>query len=209
MDGSVARLDEVCDAAEEFGALVHFDDCHATGFWGPTGRGTHEHCGVTDRVHLTTGTFGKALGGASGGYTSGRKEFIELLRQRSRPYLFSNTLAPPIVGGSLKAIELAENSGDLREKLRANTRLFRDEMSRRGFDLLPGEHPIVPVMIGDAKQAVAMADDLLTRGVYVIGFCYPVVPQGKARIRVQVSAAHSEEDLLFAAEQFEAAKQAS
>ncbi len=208
MDGSVARLGEVCDVADEFGALVHFDDCHGTGFWGPTGRGTHEHCGVTDRIDLTTGTFGKALGGASGGYTSGRAEIIELLRQRSRPYLFSNTLAPPIVGGSLKALEIAERSGELRDRLMANTRLFRAEIERRGFDVLPGDHPITPVMIGDAKRAVALADELLRRGVYVIGFCYPVVPQGKARIRVQLSAAHTEDDLTFAAEQFAAARDA-
>lgn len=206
MDGSVAKLDEVCDTADEFGALVHFDDCHATGFWGPTGRGTHEHCGVAGRIDLTTGTFGKALGGASGGYTSGRRELIEMLRQRSRPYLFSNTLAPPIVGGSLKAIELAARSDDLRERLARNTRLFREEMTRQGFDILPGEHPIVPVMIYDAPRAVAMADALLKVGVYVIGFCYPVVPQGKARIRVQISAAHTEDDLAFAADQFAAVR---
>ena len=206
MDGSVAKLDEVCDVADEFGALVHFDDCHATGFWGPGGRGTHEHCGVLDRIDLTTGTFGKALGGASGGYTSGRAEIIELLRQRSRPYLFSNTLAPPIVGGSLKALEIAANSQNLRDTLRSNTLLFRGELERRGFNIPAGSHPITPVMIGDAKQAVALADKLLERGVYVIGFCYPVVPEGKARIRVQVSAAHTEQDLLFAAEQFASAR---
>lgn len=206
MDGSIAKLDEVCDVADEYNALVHFDDCHATGFLGPKGRGTHELCGVMDRIDLTTSTFGKALGGASGGYTSGRAELIAMLRQRSRPYLFSNTLAPPIVGGSLKAIEIAERSDDLRERLAANTQLFRTEIEKRGFDVLPGEHPITPVMIGDAPLAVALASKLIERGIYVIGFCYPVVPHGKARIRVQVSAAHSSDDLLHAAEEFAAAR---
>lgn len=206
MDGSVAKLDEICQLADEFGALVHFDDCHATGFWGPTGRGTHEHCGVLDRVDITTGTFGKALGGASGGYTSGRREIIDLLRQRSRPYLFSNTMAPPIVGGSLKALEIASRSTDLRDKLMRNTKLFRSEMAAAGFDILPGEHPIVPIMLGDAKLATAMADRLLELGVYVIGFSYPVVPMDQARIRVQVSAAHSEDDLRDAVQKFRRAK---
>jgi len=206
MDGSVAKLDQVCQLADEFNALVHFDDCHATGFWGPTGRGTHEHCGVMDRIDLTTGTFGKALGGASGGYTSGRKEIVELLRQRSRPYLFSNTLAPPIVGGSLKAIEIASRSTELRDQVQSNGQLFRSEMARHNFDLLPGEHPIIPVMFGDANVAAAMAEELLRLGVYVIGFSYPVVPMGKARIRVQVSAAHTEDELRFAAEQFHQAR---
>ncbi|MGI9455761.1 MAG: glycine C-acetyltransferase [Aeoliella sp.] len=207
MDGSVAKLDQICELADEYGAIVHFDDCHATGFWGPTGRGTHEHCGVMDRVDLTTGTLGKALGGASGGYTSGRSEVIELLRQRSRPYLFSNSVAPPIVGGSLKAIEIARRSDDLRKQLRQNTALFRSEMTRHGFDILPGEHPITPIMLGDALLAARMADRLLELGVYVIAFSYPVVQMGKARIRVQVSAAHTEDDLRFAAEQFHRAKQ--
>lgn len=202
MDGSVARLDAICELADEFNALVHFDDCHATGFWGPTGRGTHEYCGVMGRIDITTGTFGKALGGASGGYTSGRREIIELLRQRSRPYLFSNSIAPPIVAASQKAIEIAAGSGELRDRLAANTKLFRTEMESAGFDILPGEHPIVPIMLGDAKLATAMADKLLELGVYVVGFSYPVVPLGKARIRVQVSAAHTEDDLRFAVEQF-------
>jgi glycine C-acetyltransferase len=206
MDGYVAPLDRICDLADRYDALVHFDDCHATGFVGATGRGTHEHCGVIDRVHLTTGTLGKALGGASGGYTSGRRAFIELLRQRSRPYLFSNTLAPPIVGGALKAIELARDSAELRRRLAENTAWFRAAMADAGFDILPGDHPIVPVMIGDARLAAAMAERLLDRGVYVIAFSYPVVPQGKARIRVQVSAAHSRDDLSFAVEQFKAAR---
>ncbi|MCA9009335.1 MAG: glycine C-acetyltransferase [Planctomycetaceae bacterium] len=206
MDGSVAKLDQICELADKYGALVHFDDCHATGFWGPTGRGTHEHCGVLGRIDLTTGTFGKALGGASGGYTSGRRELIDLLRQRSRPYLFSNTLAPPIVAGSLKALEIASRSTELRDRLMVLTRMFREEMTRRGFQILPGEHPIVPVMLGDARLAADMADRLLGRGVYVIGFSYPVVPLGQARIRVQVSAAHTEDELQFAAEQFAAVR---
>jgi glycine C-acetyltransferase len=208
MNGSIAKLDQICELADQFDALVHFDDCHATGFWGRTGRGTHEYCGVIDRIDITTGTFGKALGGASGGYTSGRGEIIGLLRQRSRPYLFSNTLAPPVVGGSLKAIELAARSTDLRDRLEVNTQLFREEMKQREFDILPGEHPIVPIMLGNAKLASAMADELLKLGVYVVGFSYPVVPMDKARIRVQVSAGHSEEALRFAAEQFSRARQA-
>ena len=206
MDGHVAPLDAICELADRYKALVHFDDCHATGFWGPTGRGTHEHCGVLGRVDLTTGTLGKALGGASGGYTSGRREFIELLRQRSRPYLFSNTVAPAIVGGSLKALEIITRSTELRDTLMQNTRLFRQEIAARGFDILPGEHPIVPIMLGDAALATRMANRLLELGVYVIGFSYPVVPKGAARIRVQVSAAHTEEDLRFAAEQFSRAR---
>jgi glycine C-acetyltransferase len=208
MDGSCARLDAICDLADQFKALVHFDDCHATGFWGPTGRGTHEYRGVMGRVDLTTGTLGKALGGASGGYASGSRELIELLRQRSRPYLFSNTIAPPIVGGSLKALEIVQRSGELRERLVRNTQLFRHDLTERGFALLPGEHPIIPIMLGDAHLAVRMADELLKLGVNVIAFSYPVVLHGAARIRVQVSAAHSEEDLLFAAEQFSRAKAA-
>ena len=194
----------------EYGALVHFDDCHATGFCRPEHGKRHARAvrRASDRIDLTTGTFGKALGGASGGYTSGRAELIDLLRQRSRPYLFSNTLAPPVVGGSLKAIEIAGRSTELRDRLEQNTQVFREEMTRREFDLLPGEHPIVPIMLGDARVAVAMADKLLELGVYVIGFSYPVVPMGQARIRVQVSAAHSEDDLRFAAEQFAAARTA-
>lgn len=207
MDGYIANLAGVCDLADKYQALVHFDDCHATGFIGKTGRGTHEHCGVIDRIDLTTGTFGKALGGASGGYTSGRRELIELLRQRSRPYLFSNTLAPAVAAGSLKAIELAMSSTGLRDKLSANTQFFREEMNRRNFDILAGEHPIVPIMLGDAKLAAQMSERLLQLGVYVIGFSYPVVAMGKARIRVQISAAHSREDLEFAIEQFEQARQ--
>lgn len=206
MDGSVAKLDQICDLADEFNALVHFDDCHATGFWGPTGRGTHEHCGVMGRIDITTSTFGKALGGASGGYTSGRQEIIELLRQRSRPYLFSNTIAPPIVGGSIAALKLAQESSELRDHLKQNTAYFREAMTSAGFDILPGEHPIVPIMLGDAKLAAALADKLLELGVYVIGFSYPVVPMGKARIRVQISAAHSREDLERAVEKFKQAK---
>jgi glycine C-acetyltransferase len=206
MDGSCARLDAICDLADQFKALVHFDDCHATGFWGPTGRGTHEYRGVMGRVDLTTGTLGKALGGASGGYTSGKRELVELLRQRSRPYLFSNTVAPPIVGGSLKALEIVERSPHLREKLARNTALLRSELTRRGFSLLPGDHPIIPIMLGDARLAAQMADELLKLGVNAIAFSYPVVPRGAARIRVQVSAAHEEEDLLFAAEQFSRAR---
>jgi glycine C-acetyltransferase len=202
MDGRVAPLDRICDIAEEFGAVVHFDDCHATGFWGPTGRGTHEYRGVMGRIALTTGTFGKALGGASGGYCSGQKKLIELLRQRSRPYLFSNSVAPVVVGTTLKALELVERMRELREKLHANTRFLREELTRRGLDILPGEHPIIPVMLGDAKLAAGVAERLLELGVYVIGFSYPVVPAGKARIRLQVSAAHSTDDLSFAAEQF-------
>ena len=206
MDGFVANLAEVCDLADKYNALVHFDDCHATGFWGPTGRGSHEYCGVMNRIDLTSGTLGKALGGASGGYVSGRGEIIELLRQRSRPYLFSNSVAPPIVGGSLKALEIVASSSELRDTLAKNTKWFREEMARRDFNLLPGEHPIVPIMLGDARLASRMAERLLELGVYVIGFSYPVVPMGKARIRVQVSAAHSSDDLQFAGEQFSRVK---
>ncbi len=207
MDGTIADLKGICDLAEQYGAIVHFDDCHATGFLGKTGRGTHEHCGVVDRIDLTTGTLGKALGGASGGYTSGRKEFIELLRQRSRPYLFSNTLPPAIVGGAMKAIELASTSTVLRNKLESNTLWFREAMTSAQFEIPPGTHPITPIMLGDAKLASRMADRLLELGVYVIGFSFPVVPVGKARIRAQVSAAHTREDLEFAVKQFRQAKQ--
>ena len=206
MDGYVAPLRDICDLADRYNAMVMVDDSHAVGFVGPTGRGTPELHGVTDRVDIITGTLGKALGGASGGYTSGRREIVSMLRQRSRPYLFSNTVAPAIVGASLKALELLTQSDDLRAKLRANTKLFRERMTALGFDILPGDHPIVPVMLGDAARATQLADRLLTKGVYVIAFSYPVVPQGKARIRTQVSAAHSEDDLLKAADAFAAAR---
>lgn len=202
MDGYIARLPEICGLADRYGAMVMVDDSHAVGFMGKSGRGTHEHLGVMGRVDVITGTLGKALGGASGGYTSGRKEVIDLLRQRSRPYLFSNSLAPPIVGASLKVLDLVTQSDDLRERLFRNTRFFRDRMTALGFNILPGEHPIVPVMLGDAALATKMADLLLSKGIYVIGFYYPVVPQGKARIRVQISAAHSQSDLEFAVAKF-------
>jgi glycine C-acetyltransferase len=202
MDGYIAKLPEICDLAERHGAMVMVDDSHAVGFMGKHGRGTHEHHNVMGRVDVITGTLGKALGGASGGYTSGRKEVIELLRQRSRPYLFSNSVAPPIVGASLRVLELLSETSELRERLFSNTKLFRERMTTNGFQILPGEHPIVPVMLGEAALATKMADALLKRGVYVIGFSYPVVPQGKARIRVQISAAHTPEELEFAAEQF-------
>lgn len=206
MDGYIAKLSEICDLAEKYDAMVMVDDSHAVGFIGKTGRGTHEHCGVMDRVDVITGTLGKALGGASGGYTSGKKEIIALLRQRSRPYLFSNSVAPSIVGASIKAIDLLTESTELRDKLSANTQFFRTELSKIGLEILPGEHPIVPVMFGDAIPAVKMAESLLSKGVYVIPFSFPVVPKGKARIRTQVSAAHSIEDLQFAVEKFAEAK---
>ncbi|WP_020407611.1 glycine C-acetyltransferase [Hahella ganghwensis] len=207
MDGYIAQLDKVCDLAEKYQALVHFDDCHATGFVGATGRGTHEYRNCMDRIDITTGTLGKALGGASGGYTSGRREIVELLRQRSRPYLFSNTVAPPVVAGAIKALELLTTSTELRDKLEANTQYFREEMSKLGFDILPGEHSIVPIMLYDAKLAVEFADKMLQRGIYVVAFSYPVVPQGKARIRTQISAAHSQQDLEFVISQFRAVKE--
>jgi len=206
MDGFIAKLDEICDLAEKYDALVMVDDSHAVGFVGKTGRGTHEHHGVMDRIDVITGTLGKALGGASGGYTSAKKEITELLRQRSRPYLFSNSVAPPIVGASIKAIEMLTESTELRDKLQKNTRYFRENLSKIGLEILPGEHPIVPVMFGDAHPAVKMADALLQKGVYVIPFSFPVVPKGKARIRTQVSAAHSTEDLQFAIEKLAEAK---
>lgn len=206
MDGYVAPLKDICDLAERYNALVMVDDSHAVGFVGPSGRGTPELHGVMDRVDIITGTLGKALGGASGGYTSGRREIVSLLRQRSRPYLFSNTIAPPIVAASLKALDLLTHSDDLRARLRANTALFRSRMTALSFDILPGDHPIVPVMLGDATRATQLADRLLEKGVYVIAFSYPVVPQGKARIRTQVSAAHSETDLQAASEAFAAAR---
>jgi glycine C-acetyltransferase len=202
MDGYIANLAGICDLAERYDALVMVDDSHAVGFLGPRGRGTHEYHGVMDRVDIITGTLGKALGGASGGYTSARQEIIDLLRQRSRPYLFSNTVAPAIVGGSIKAIELLSRSTQLRDWLEANTRFFRDGIARSGFDILPGEHPIVPIMLGDAALASQVADRLLKKGVYVIGFSYPVVPRGKARIRTQISAAHTTDDLALAIEMF-------
>lgn len=202
MDGYIASLPEICDLADKHGALVMVDDSHAVGFMGQTGRGTHEHHGVMQRVDLITGTLGKALGGASGGYTSGRKDIIALLRQRSRPYLFSNTLAPAIAGASLKVLELLMESPALRDKLEANTVFFRNEMSKLGFAIVPGTHPICPVMLGDAALATKFADAMLARGVYVIGFSYPVVPKGKARIRTQISAAHSRENLQFAIDAF-------
>jgi glycine C-acetyltransferase len=202
MDGYVTPLDEICDLADRYEAMVMVDDSHAVGFVGARGRGTPELHGVTDRVDIVTGTLGKALGGASGGYTSGRKEIVDLLRQRSRPYLFSNSVAPAVVGASLKVLDLLETSDDLRARLRENTAWFRQRMTGLGFDILPGDHPIVPVMIGDAARATQMADRLLDKGIYVIGFSYPVVPVGKARIRTQVSAAHSREDLKAAATAF-------
>ncbi|TWT73268.1 glycine C-acetyltransferase [Allorhodopirellula solitaria] len=206
MDGTIANLSGICDLAERYDALVMVDDSHSVGFVGQNGRGTHEHHGVMDRVDIITGTLGKALGGASGGYTSGRQEIIELLRQRSRPYLFSNSVAPPIVAGSIAAIELLTESTELRDRLAENTAFFREGLTRAGFDIVPGEHPIVPIMLGDAALAVRMADLMLAKGVYVIGFSYPVVPMGKARIRTQVSAAHTREDLSFAIEKFGEAK---
>jgi len=206
MDGIIANLPGICDLADKHDALVMVDDSHAVGFMGAAGRGTPEHHGVVDRVDIVTGTLGKALGGASGGYTSARKEIIDILRQRSRPYLFSNTVAPPIVAASMKAIELLAESTQLRDRLEENTRRFRQGMTQQGFDIVPGEHPIVPIMLGDAVLASKMADVLLQRGIYVVAFSYPVVPNGKARIRCQVSAAHSHEDLDFAIEQFAAVR---
>jgi glycine C-acetyltransferase len=202
MDGYIANLPGICDLAEKYGALVTVDDSHAVGFMGRRGRGTHEHHNVMGRVDIITGTLGKALGGASGGYTSGRKEIVELLRQRSRPYLFSNTLAPSIAGASVKVLELLTQSTELRDKLEANTKFFREAMAKLGFNILPGTHPIVPIMLGDATLAARFADAMLEKGVYVIGFSYPVVPKGKARIRTQISAAHSREDLELALSAF-------
>ncbi len=195
MDGYIAQLDKICDLAEQYNALVHFDDSHAVGFVGATGRGTHEHCHCMERVDITTGTLGKALGGASGGYTSGKREIVELLRQRSRPYLFSNTVAPPVVAGAIAALELLEGSSELRDRLEQNTRLFRKGIEQAGFDLLPGSHPIVPIMLYEAPKAAEFAEHMLGKGVYVVAFSYPVVPEGRTRIRTQISAAHTEEDL--------------
>ena len=206
MDGYIANLPGICDLADKYDALVMVDDSHSVGFLGRRGRGTHEHHNVMDRVDIITGTLGKALGGASGGYTSGHREIIDLLRQRSRPYLFSNSVAPPIVAASIRAIDLLTESTELRDRLEANTKFFRSGMEKTGFNLLPGEHPIVPIMLGDAALATKMADLMLQKGVYVIGFSYPVVPKGKARIRTQISAAHSQEDLEFAIEKFAEAK---
>ena len=206
MDGYLANLPAICDLADAHDALVMVDDSHAVGFMGARGRGTHEHHGVMDRIDIITGTLGKALGGASGGYTSGRAEIIEYLRQRSRPYLFSNTVAPSIVAASIKAIELLNASTELRDRLETNTKLFREQMAGSGFHILEGTHPITPIMLGDAALASRFSDAMLKKGVYVIGFSYPVVPQGKARIRTQISAAHTREDLEFAIAKFSEAK---
>jgi glycine C-acetyltransferase len=206
MDGYLAKLPEICDLAEKHDALVMVDDSHAVGFIGPHGRGTPEHFGVQSRIDVITGTLGKALGGASGGYVSGRKAIIDLMRQRSRPYLFSNTVAPMIAAASLRCLDLLSTLGDLRANLKANTARFREGMSAAGFNILPGEHPIVPVMLGEAPVAAQMAERLLAKGIYVIAFSFPVVPKGLARIRVQVSAAHSGDDIEFALEQFRAVK---
>lgn len=195
MDGTIAQLDKICDLADRYDAMVGIDECHASGFLGKTGRGTHEYRGVMDRVDIVTGTLGKALGGASGGFTAARQEIVDLLRQRSRPYLFSNTVAPSIVGGSIKVMELLSGSTALRDKLERNTKWFRSAMTAAGFDIIPGEHPIVPIMLYEAPLAQEFARRLLGEGIYVIGFFYPVVAQGKARIRVQISAAHEQEHL--------------
>ena len=207
MDGHIANLPGICDLADKYDAMVMVDDSHSVGFMGAQGRGTHEFHDCMQRIDIITGTLGKALGGASGGYTSGRKEIVELLRQRSRPYLFSNSVAPPIVAASLHVIEMLSESTELRDRLESNTKLFRKGMEDAGFDLIPGEHAIVPIMLGDAALATRMADLMLTKGVYVIGFSYPVVPKGKARIRTQISAAHSEDDIRFAIEKFTEAKE--
>jgi glycine C-acetyltransferase len=195
MDGTIAQLGAICDLADKYGAMVHHDDCHATGFMGDQGRGVHEYCGVMDRVDIITGTFGKALGGGSGGFTSGRREIIDILRQRSRPYLFSNTLAPAICAASLKVLDMLEASTALRDRLHENTRYFREQMQANGFAIPEGDHPIVPVMLGDAVVAQKMSERLLELGIYAVGFFYPVVPKGKARIRVQISAGHTQADL--------------
>jgi len=202
MDGTIAQLDKICELAEKYKALVMSDECHSTGFMGKTGRGVHEHCNVMGKVDIITGTLGKALGGASGGFTSGRKEIIDILRQRSRPYLFSNTLAPSITGASIAVIDMLSETTELRDKLFDNTKYFRDKMTEAGFDIKPGEHAIVPIMLYEAPLAQKMADALLERGIYVIGFFYPVVPKGQARIRVQLSAAHEKSHLDKAIEAF-------
>lgn len=206
MDGFIANLKGICDLADKYGALVMVDDSHAVGFMGKTGRGTHEHCDVMGRVDVFTGTLGKALGGATGGYTSGRREIIDLLRQRSRPYLFSNTIAPSVAAASIKCLEMLTRSAELRDKLEANTKFFREGLTKAGLTIRPGTHPIVPVMLGDAALSQKVAARMLEKGVYVIGFFYPVVPQGMARIRTQVSAAHSREDLEFAIKAFSEVK---
>lgn len=206
MDGTIAKLDRICELAEKYDALVMVDDSHATGVLGKSGRGTPEHWGVMGRIDIITGTLGKALGGASGGFTTGRKEIIELLRQRSRPYLFSNTLAPAIAATSLKVLKMLSASTELRDKLAENTRYFRRQIAGLGLNVIPGEHPIVPIMLGEAVLAQKMAEQLLEKGVYVIGFSYPVVPKGAARIRTQISAAHSKEDLDFAIEKIDEVK---
>ncbi len=203
MDGDVAPLSDICDLADRYGAQVMVDDSHATGFFGATGRGSIEHCGVMERVDIVTSTFGKALGGASGGFTSANKEVVALLRQRSRPYLFSNSLAPVIAGATLKAIELITRSDGLLSRLKENTAFFRQKIQAAGFSIQPGEHPIIPIMLGDARLAHDMADRMLQEGIYVIGFSYPVVPKEKARIRIQISAAHEKEDLDRAVQAFE------
>lgn len=208
MDGVIAQLDKICDLAERYNALVHVDDSHSTGIVGPGGRGTAEHCGCIERVDIITSTLGKALGGASGGFTSGRRAIVELLRQRSRPYLFSNTVPPVVVAGARKAVEIAAGGADMRARLRDNMNFFRDGLTKAGFDLLPGEHPIIPVMLYDAKPAVALAEALLGRGVYLVAFSYPVVPKGKARIRTQISAAHTREELELAVNAFAQTKSA-
>lgn len=208
MDGTIARLDEICTLADKYNALVHFDDCHATGFIGANGRGTHEYRNCMDRVDIITGTLGKALGGGSGGYTSASTEVVDLLRQRSRPYLFSNTVPPPIVAGALKALELIAESNQLQTQLMENTAMFREGLERLGFTLLPGEHPIVPIMLNDAALANQFAAAMLEEGIYVVAFSYPVVAKGKARIRTQMSAALSNEDIVLALEAFERVKRA-
>ncbi|MFK7775733.1 MAG: glycine C-acetyltransferase [Saprospiraceae bacterium] len=195
MDGTIAQIDKICDLADKYDAMVMVDECHSTGFVGKTGRGTHEYCDAMGRVDIITGTFGKAMGGASGGFTAARKEIVDMLRQRSRPYLFSNTLAPSIVGASIKVIDLLSSSTDLRDKLEKNALYFREEMTKAGFDIIPGVHPIVPIMLYDAKLSQEFASKLLNEGIYVIGFYYPVVPKEKARIRVQISAGHEMEHL--------------
>jgi glycine C-acetyltransferase len=195
MDGTIAQLDKICDLADQYDAIVMIDECHASGFLGKTGRGTHEYRGVMGRIDIITGTFGKALGGASGGFTSGRKEIIDILRQRSRPYLFSNTLAPSITGASIAVLNLLSETTELRDKLEASTKYFRTKMTDAGFDIKPGEHPIVPIMLYDSVLAAKFADALLQEGIYVIGFFYPVVAKGQARIRVQLSAAHEQHHL--------------
>ncbi len=204
MHGDLAPLPEICDLADKYKALVMIDECHATGFLGDTGRGTPEHYGLAERIDIITGTLGKALGGASGGFTSSRKEIVEMLRQRSRPYLFSNTIAPSVVAGSMRAFELLQKSSHLVQKLQENTRYFREQMTRRGFSIQKGVHPIVPIMLGDEQLTSKMAQRLNQRGIFVVGFSYPVVPRGEARIRVQVSAAHSREELDRAVEEFTA-----